>query len=503
MARDRVFEGRAEMRSLAIVAGETRVRLRDVGAGALRRRPPIVLRHGQELERGLRALAAAYVQLPDLGLAAGGCELQIALAAVDLPEQVRTAREPAAIVDREGGAALEQSADGHLIIRVHRLALARPSDRERLSAYRHGGRELSDLAEAVAQRVRRVADCDREHRRAVLPVVEVGVERLHRRSPAHSRADQGGGEDLTDVALLDQVADVDDRRRGAGLQARHGEDTLLLRQRGQRLRLVQAVAERPFAVHGLARLERCSRQLEVIRHLHGDRDDVDGRAADEVLVIVEGGRHAEELACSICRFASAGGERRDLEVIRKRPQSRNVRLRRPAAIRIGADDADANPLGSTIAHQNQATTWRSSRFRTSAASTSTASARLVRIPSSVRPSSSNRVWACGTGSSRSSTRAPSAARTLRSSACAQTAPKAPVLAPTTATGLFRSALVATGRETQSITFFSCPGMEALYSGVENSTASAFAIASFKRATLSGRGCASSSSSNGGTSLSAA
>ena len=33
-------------------------------------------------------------------------------------------------------------------------------------------------------------------------------------------------------------------------------------------------------------------------------------------------------------------------------------------------------------------------------------------------------------------------------------PKAPVLAPTTATGLFRSTFVATGRETQSIAFFS-------------------------------------------------
>src|SRR5437667_8219994 len=124
MARDRVFEGRAEVRSLAIVAGETRVRLCDVRAGALRRRPPILLWHGQELERGLRALAAADVQLPDLGLAAGGAELKIALAAVDLPEQVRAARNAAAIVDREGGAALEQSADGHLIIRGHRPALA-------------------------------------------------------------------------------------------------------------------------------------------------------------------------------------------------------------------------------------------------------------------------------------------------------------------------------------------------------------------------------------------
>src|SRR2546423_7121836 len=164
MARDRVFEGGAEVRSLAIVAGETRVRLGDVGAWALRRRPPILLWHGQELERGLRALAAPDVHLPDLGLPAGGTELQIALAAVDLPEQVRTARDAAAIVDRKGGAALEQSRDADLILRVHRLALARPRNREGLSAHRHGGRELADLAEAVAERVRRVADGDREDR---------------------------------------------------------------------------------------------------------------------------------------------------------------------------------------------------------------------------------------------------------------------------------------------------------------------------------------------------
>src|SRR6059058_5197198 len=101
MAPDRVFKGRAEMRSLAIVAGETRVRLGDVGARALRRRPAVLLRHGQDIERGLRALAAADGQLEDLGLAASGGELEIALGAVDLPEHVGAARNPAAIVDGE------------------------------------------------------------------------------------------------------------------------------------------------------------------------------------------------------------------------------------------------------------------------------------------------------------------------------------------------------------------------------------------------------------------
>jgi hypothetical protein len=58
------------MGSLAIVAGETRVRLGDVGRGSVQRRQPVLLRHGQDPERGLRAVAATYGHLEDLGLAA-------------------------------------------------------------------------------------------------------------------------------------------------------------------------------------------------------------------------------------------------------------------------------------------------------------------------------------------------------------------------------------------------------------------------------------------------
>src|SRR5437773_3890552 len=219
MARDRVFEGRAEVRSLAVVAREARVRLGDVRAETGLRRRPLILRwHAEGLERGLRSLAAANGQLEELELAAVGGELQIAFGAVDLREQVGAARDPAAVMDREGSPALEQSADGHLIIRRHRLAFADPSDREGLPAHRHGGRELSDLAEAVTKRVRRVAERDRQYRRAVLPVVEVDIERLDRRSPAHARTDERRREHLTDVALLDEVPYVRHGRRGARLE---------------------------------------------------------------------------------------------------------------------------------------------------------------------------------------------------------------------------------------------------------------------------------------------
>src|SRR5437879_5240138 len=112
MARDRVIERGAEMRSLAIVAGKTRVCLGDVGGRTrtLRRRPSILLRHGQDLERGLPALTAAYDHLEDLGLAAGGGELRIARGAVDLPGQVRAARNAPAISDRDEGPALHHTA---------------------------------------------------------------------------------------------------------------------------------------------------------------------------------------------------------------------------------------------------------------------------------------------------------------------------------------------------------------------------------------------------------
>ena len=91
MTSDRVVERGAQMRSLAIVAGETRVRLGDVGGRTLRRCPLILLWHGQHLERGLCALAAAYGHLEDLGMATGGGELQIALGTIDFPEQVGAA----------------------------------------------------------------------------------------------------------------------------------------------------------------------------------------------------------------------------------------------------------------------------------------------------------------------------------------------------------------------------------------------------------------------------
>src|SRR5450755_3018579 len=79
----------------------------------------------------------------------------------------------------------------------------------------------------------------------------------------------------------------------------------------------------------------------------------------------------------------------------------------------------------------------------------------------------------------------------------------PVLAPITATGLLASAEVAgVGREAQSTAFLSTPGIDPLYSGVTNRTASAWRMAAMR---LSAPGIpppasCSSVSSNGSTAL---
>jgi hypothetical protein len=77
----------------------------------------------------------------------------------------------------------------------------------------------------------------------------------------------------------------------------------------------------------------------------------------------------------------------------------------------------------------------------------------------------------------------------------------PVLAPMTAAGLLRSTVSANGRDAQSTAFFSAPGIDELYSGVANSSASARSISARHRSTGTG-GLGSSSSSKAGIAFSA-
>src|SRR5256885_4110497 len=76
MARDRVVERGAEMRSLAIVVGEARVRLGDVGgrAGALWRLTTVLLLHQVDLKPSLAGPSSAPPIPEKLGRAPRGGE---------------------------------------------------------------------------------------------------------------------------------------------------------------------------------------------------------------------------------------------------------------------------------------------------------------------------------------------------------------------------------------------------------------------------------------------
>ena len=81
--------------------------------------------------------------------------------------------------------------------------------------------------------------------------------------------------------------------------------------------------------------------------------------------------------------------------------------------------------------------------------------------------------------------------TPTSCSCACAAPLMPMLAPASATGLPASTWPSaslTGRESQSIRFFSGPGMAWLYSGLNSHSPSARLTSSRTRATAAGAGC---------------
>src|SRR3954454_8480627 len=99
MARDRVVEGGAEVGPLVVVAREVGECLRDVRGGpvALRGRPSVLLWPRQNFERIVRAVSAAQGQRKELRLAASGCDLQVAVGAVDLPKEVSAAGGASAV----------------------------------------------------------------------------------------------------------------------------------------------------------------------------------------------------------------------------------------------------------------------------------------------------------------------------------------------------------------------------------------------------------------------
>src|SRR3954467_12127266 len=78
------------------------------------------------------------------------------------------------------------------------------------------------------------------------------------------------------------------------------------------------------------------------------------------------------------------------------------------------------------------------------------------------------------------------ARMLRRCCCATAVPILPGDVPIIADGFLVNALVPYGRLAQSIAFFNAPGIDRLYSGVTNNTASTSAMACLNAVATAGK-----------------
>src|ERR1700722_4325877 len=99
-------------------------------------------------------------------------------------------------------------------------------------------------------------------------------------------------------------------------------------------------SERPLAINVLFRRERRKNQVAVIRHPDAYRDEVDVGRGDQGEGIVVGRADSERLRRGVGAGPAGGRHRRKLHILQA-AQRWDVGIPGPAAIRVGADDADA------------------------------------------------------------------------------------------------------------------------------------------------------------------
>jgi hypothetical protein len=145
---------------------------------------------------------------------------------------------------------------------------------------------------------------------------------------------QIGREHLADVAPLDQVTRVQDRRVTAPLQADDGLQRALAREPGHLLRLGQSRAQRPLTAHCLPGLQAGHHQLAVAGHPHADDDEVDLRMRRHVAEAVERTLEAERRGRRLGGVLVRGAYGLQL-VVGQGFQGGHVGIRSPAAAPLG------------------------------------------------------------------------------------------------------------------------------------------------------------------------
>ena len=143
----------------------------------------------------------------------------------------------------------------------------------------------------------------------------------------------------------------------ARLQPDHRVYTLASRERRHLLRFAEIRAERPFAIHVLARVQGRGDDLAVIGHPHHDRNQIEVAFREHCAVVVE--RAVDVVFGARCgrRVGIPGADGGEL-VLGKQFQSGQVGQWRPALPGcVCADEADAIRLANDVDYGLSGSVW--------------------------------------------------------------------------------------------------------------------------------------------------
>ena len=203
--------------------------------------------------------------------------------------------------------------------------------------------DVAEIADDHAEDVDGVAEGDGEGVCAEFAVALPGAVGLALERPAGDTADVAG-HDLADVAIGDQILEVQQGGVGAGLEADHVADAGGLGEIGHLLRLGGGASQGPLGVDVLAGVDGGNCRLVVAGHAQTDGHGVDVGVGQHLVVVIEGEACAERLAGLLGALHAGGADGGQLE-LGAGDDGGQVGTDGPAAMDVGADDAQANFVG--------------------------------------------------------------------------------------------------------------------------------------------------------------
>src|SRR5260370_14455672 len=144
--------------------------------------------------------------------------------------------------------------------------------------------------------------------------------------------------------MHDQLLEIFDFRTYARLGSHHSQDALSLRKLRKFLRLREAVTKGPLAVHVFTRFNRSLHDLQMMRNLHRDGNDVYLRRGGEFTNIGERSRKSERGRRPLGTGQAGVGDAYDLVAIGQRTQRRYMGASRPTPAPLQSNDTNSEAL---------------------------------------------------------------------------------------------------------------------------------------------------------------